>query len=791
MPNANYDQYHDDILEIQSPSFTIEQVKNIANQLYGLTGVLFPLASERDQNFRFTTKAGDQFVIKIANSAEDPAIIDMQLKALEHISIVDPELPVPKVLFSHNGLAIEQIQAENGANHSLRILTYLSGAHPKDDPTDHALHRPMGACLARLVLALRGFFHPMANYELLWDLKHTSKLRQYLPYIADANHHELVSYFLDRFDRNVLPLIPKMQAQIVHNDFVTDNILVAENDPGHIVGIIDFGDMTHTLLINDLATTIAPMLREHADPVGVAVEILAGYHELVPIEEAELRILYDLIAARLTMLNVIAAWRATIHPYNREYITGGVEETWTSLEIWRAQNPEDVTKKFFRVCGLWEMYEENSKQKEANETLQSHMSRRARLLGPHAYLFYDRPLHIVRGEGVWLYDDEGARYLDAYNNVAHVGHCHPHVVNAIAKQARRLNTSARYMHGYIIELAEQITKRMPEPLSVCMFVCTGSEANELAWQMSKVVSGNSGALITKFSYHGSAAATTQFSTETIPEEKLPSYVQTLLAPTSDSNYRKPDSGLSSALMALDEHGHQPAMLILDTAFVSDGIYTSPKGYLDSLFAKTQDAGGLCVADEVQGGFGRLGQHFWGFQFDDVIPDIVTLGKPMGNGHPLAAVVTRPEIAETLAIEMSYFSTFGGNPVSCAAGLAVLEVIEKEALQQNALEVGQFLRERLTNLQRDYPVIGEVHGSGLLLGVDIIKPDGALNPEMADHIMNHMRENGVLIGTTGQNYAILKIRPPIVFQVEHAEILLSALVKALDELLTLQAALKKA
>jgi 4-aminobutyrate aminotransferase-like enzyme/Ser/Thr protein kinase RdoA (MazF antagonist) len=791
MPNANQDIYQDDILETQSPSFTFEQVKDIANQLYGLTGNLFPLVSERDQNFRITTEAGDQFVIKIANSAEDPAIIDMQLKALEHIAIVDPKLPVPEVLFSQNGLAIEQIQAENGANHSLRVITYMSGAPPKDDPTDHALLRPMGACLARLALALRGFFHPIANYELLWDLKNTSKLRQYLPHISDANHHELVSYFLDRFDRNVLPLTPKLRAQIVHNDFVPDNILVAENDPGRIVGIIDFGDMTHTLLINDLATSIAPTLLEHADPVGVATEILAGYHELVPIEEAELRILYDLIGARLTMLNVIASWRATIHPDNRDYITGGVNETWSMLEAWRAQNPEDVTKKFFRTCDLWEMYEQSSMQKEADETLQSHLSRRARLLGPHAYLFYDRPLHIVRGEGVWLYDDEGARYLDAYNNVAHVGHCHPHVVNAITKQARRLNTSARYMHGYILELAEQITKRMPEPLSVCMFVCTGSEANELAWQLSKVVSGNDGALITKFSYHGSAAATTQFSTETIPLEKLPSYVQTLFAPTSDSNYRRPDSGLSSAIMALDKHGHQLAMLILDTAFVSDGIYTSPKGYLNTLFANTHAAGGLCVADEVQGGFGRLGQHFWGFQFDDAIPDIVTLGKPMGNGHPLAAVVTRPEIAETLANEFSYFNTFGGNPVSCAAGLAVLEVIEKEALQQNALEVGQYLRERLAILQRDYPVIGEVHGSGLLQGIDIIKPDGALNPEMADHIMNHMRENGVLIGTTGQNYATLKIRPPIVFQKEHAEILLVALIKALDELLSLQAASAKA
>jgi len=195
MSNANRDQYQDDILEIQSPSFTIEQVKDIASNLYGLTGNLSPLVSERDQNFRISTEAGVQFVIKIANSAEDPAIIDMQLKALEHIALVDPKLPVPEVLFSRSGLAVEQIQAKNGAYHSLRILSYISGAQPKDDPTDHALHHPMGACLARLALALRGFFHPKANYELLWDLKHTSKLRQYLPHITDPNHHELSATF--------------------------------------------------------------------------------------------------------------------------------------------------------------------------------------------------------------------------------------------------------------------------------------------------------------------------------------------------------------------------------------------------------------------------------------------------------------------------------------------------------------------------------------------------------------------------------------------------------------------
>jgi 4-aminobutyrate aminotransferase-like enzyme/Ser/Thr protein kinase RdoA (MazF antagonist) len=781
MPNNNHDLYYRELLESPLPSFTEDQVLSFANQRYGVTGKLSPMDSERDQNFHIRPGTGHPYIIKIANSAENTAVIDLQIKALKHIALVDPALPVPEVLLSRKGQAIEQIQAEDGRYHDVRILTYLPGAFPKDDPTDIRLNRPMGAYLGRLARALRGFFHPHANYELLWDLKHTPKLRQFLPLITNPDERELAVYFLDRFDLKVKLQIPKLRAQIVHNDLSPDNILVAENDPGRIVGIIDFGDMTHTCLVIDLATTIAPMLRGQHDPLETAAEIIAGYHEIIPLEGQELRVLYDLIAARLTMLNVIAIWRETIHPYNRAYITGGVEETWQILEAWRALNPDDVIKKFFRTCSLWEKDAMKAVQTKSVETLHSHLSRRNRLLGPCAYLSYRHPLHIVRGESVWLYDVDGARYLDAYNNVPHVGHSHPHVVNAITKQAHKLNTNTRYMHGLILELAEQITNKMPEPLSVCMFMNSGSEANELAWQMSRLASGNQGALITRFSYHGNSSATTQFSTETIPQSKLPSHIQTLFPPLSDLEFRQPDSGFSDAVKAIHKNGHQPAMLILDSAFVSDGIYSSPPGYLKMLFYKTRADGGLCVADEVQGGFGRLGEHFWGFQFDDVVPDIVSLGKPIGNGHPLAAVITRPEVAEILASERGYFSTFGGNPVSCAAGLAVFEVIEAEGLQRNALEVGQYLKKRLIGLQKDYPMMSAVHGSGLLLGVDMIKPEGTPDPELADEIMNDMRQDGVLIGTTGKDSATLKIRPPLVFQQEHADILLKSLRRALGKL----------
>ncbi|NOR90678.1 MAG: aminotransferase class III-fold pyridoxal phosphate-dependent enzyme [Anaerolineales bacterium] len=780
MSDSNGNDNQAGILDTQPPCFTNGEVLEFARDLYGLGGTISQLDSERDQNFRIDTPNGDQFVIKIANSATDPAILMIQVEALAHIAMVDPELPVPRVLYSRNKSALERIRDDDGRSHIVQILTYMPGCYPPEGTASQALFRPLGASMARLALALRGFYHPAADYELLWDLKQAATLRGYLRHVPDPDHRQLAGYFLDRFESVVLPEIPKLRSQIIHNDFAPNNLVVAEDDTGEIVGILDFGDMIHTPLVMDLAPPIAYMFRGGDDTLEIAEDIIAAYHEILPLEPLELSLMYDLIATRLTMLNVIASWRVNLFPENQEYIAGYVEGVWEKLAAWRTLDPAEVTRRFFRACGFWESEDLVPSTRVPKETRSAQLERRARLLGPTAYLFYESPLHIVRGEGVWLYDDEGNRYLDVYNNVPQVGHCHPHVVKAISQQSRMLNTSTRYLHGLILELAERITSRLPEPLSVCTFVCTGTEANELAWRMAKLVSGNDGALITEYTYHGNSDAIIGFSSEEVPLEKLPTHVATLYAPLSNTTFREPDSGLREAIKTLGERDHQPAMLIFDSGFTSDGIYTSPGGYLRTLFAETHGAGGLCVSDEVQAGFGRLGKHFWGFEFDEVVPDIVTMGKPMGNGHPLAAIVTRPEIAEALAADTGYFNTFGGNPVSCAAGLAVLDVIEVEGLQDNALVMGNYLRERLLRLRKDYPVLGEPHGAGLLLGVDVINADGSPDSDLSRRVMNHMRQNGVLIGTTGPNGNVLKIRPPIVFNQEHAELLLASLANALEK-----------
>jgi 4-aminobutyrate aminotransferase-like enzyme/Ser/Thr protein kinase RdoA (MazF antagonist) len=767
------------ILGTKPPDFSEEQVVEFARELYGLTGVISPLDSERDQNFLIKTATGDMFVIKIANQAVEEGFLRMVCKALDHISVVDPELPVPMVRLSVRNRVLEQVEELNGRKHLVQVLSYLPGREPAGKKAYKVLSKPLGECLARLGLALRGFFHPAADYELLWDLKQAAVLRDYLEHVSDPVGRTLVEHFLDRFEGEILPFIPKLRSQVIHNDFAPNNLVVAQDTPGVITGIIDFGDMIYTPLVMDLAPAIAYMFSDVVDAVDLATNVTRAYHAISPLEPLELSLLYDLVGTRLAMLNVIASWRVKLFPENEEYIAGYVDRIWEKLEAWRRLNPESVRKALFRACGYWEKEVMVPTHRAVKETRKVTMERREELLGPYAYLFYEEPLHIVRGEGVWLYDEVGNRYLDAYNNVPHVGHCHPHVVRAITAQTGTLNTSTRYLHGLILELAERITSRLPEPLRVCTFVCTGTEANELAWRMAKLYSGNDGTLITGHSYHGNSDAVIGFSSEEVPYTKLPPHVATLSAPLSNTRFRGPDSGISVALNTLEVRGFQPAMLILDTGFTSDGIFTAPDRYLQTLYDETREAGGLCVADEVQAGFGRFGEHFWGFEFDEVVPDIVTMGKPMGNGHPLAAVVTRPEIAAVIARETGYFNTFGGNPVSCAAGLAVLDVIEAEGLQENARRVGEFLKKRLAGLREDYPILGEIHGSGLLLGIDVVQEDGSPDGEEAKRIMNLMKENGVLIGRTGRFGNVLKIRPPIVFSKENGELFVEKWIKVLS------------
>ncbi len=419
---------------------------------------------------------------------------------------------------------------------------------------------------------------------------------------------------------------------------------------------------------------------------------------------------------------------------------------------------------------------------------------RDRLLGPSLSLSYEDPLHIVRGWKQHLFDAEGQAYLDCVNNVCHVGHSHPHVVDAIRRQAAVLNTNTRYLHQNLTQYAARLVATLPDPLEVCFFVNSGSEANELALRMANTFTGRGDAVVVGGGYHGNTAACIAISPYKFDGKGgsgAPEYVHTAVMPDDYRGpYRREDPDRSSryarhvadALAEAQERAGGAAAFICESFLGCGGQIELPPGYLEEAFEHARDAGAVCIADEVHVGFGRVGSHFWGFETHGVVPDIVTMGKPMGNGHPIGAVVTTREIAKAFDGGMEYFNTFGGNPVSCAAGLAVLDVIEAEGLQQNALRVGEHLKTGLTELQVRHPMIGDVRGRGLFLGIEFVNDPDTREPaaDVAVYVVGRMRDHGILLSTDGPDRNVIKIKPPLPFSKADANRVVETLDRVLQE-----------
>ena len=736
-----------------APRISLEQAVRLARELYSIEASAEPLPSERDQNFLLRTAAGERFVLKIANTQEDRRFLDLQNCTLQFLASANTALDWPKVI-----PALEGVDTAEHEGHAIRLLTWVEGKCMAEvRPHRPELLRDLGRALAATDNALDGFSHPAAHRTFHWDLRNAHVARAHLA-LLDPSRRTLVEPFLRACE---VVDFSQLRHGIVYNDANDYNVLVTE-DGSRIAALLDLGDMVYTATVCDLAIALAYAMLEKRDPIAAAGHVIAGYHAVRALTEEEVAALYPLATGRLAMSVCYAAWQSGRAPDN-EYLNISNRPAWALLEHLAALPngwPEEV---FRRACSG-----------ERRDLL----GERRQLLGPSLSISYERPLHIIRGWRQYLYDAQGREYLDCVNNVAHVGHCHPRVASAAARQAERLNTNTRYLYEELNDYLERLIETLPEPLRVAYLVCSGSEANELALRLARAHTRRRDVIVVDTAYHGNTNALVEISPYKFNGpggSGKPDYIRVVPMPdTYRGIYRGEDAGSRYARHVANAAAEAPvAALFCESALGCGGQVIPADSFLREAFAAVRASGGVCIADEVQTGFGRAGSHFWMFERHGVAPDIVTMGKPIGNGHPMGAVVTTREIADSFANGMEYFNTFGGNPVSCAVGLAVLDVIRDEELQRNALEVGDYLLDGLRQLR--HPLIGDVRGVGLFLGIELVRDRETREPAAreASELVNRMKDAGVLLSTDGPFHNVIKIKPPMVFSKSDADRVIAA------------------
>lgn len=1011
-----------DARDQERPNFTIEEAREIVKSLYGLSGDLRELPSERDQNFHVITDAGDEYVLKIAAKSELRETLEMQNSAMHHLSIAPYKISSPTIKRSINGLEIETTIGDR-TPHFVRLVSYLPGrVFAKVNPHTPELLVDFGRFVGSISKCLVGFDHSAAHREFYWDLQNASAIiRRYRGLIIEDSKRDLVDYFMNLYESLVFPKLKELKPSVIHNDANDYNVVVNQphDDDLRSFGILDFGDMVYSYTVNELAVAIAYAILDKPDPIEVAQRILSGYNVVFPLSEIELELLYPLVCTRLAMSVSIAAHQQQLEPDN-EYLGISQRLAWNALNLlreihprfasycfrsavglepcvnsqvvvdWIRKNPKKfgnplgtvidgknsiildlsvgsldiispyhlsdhqafgvlVNKKrkdaqvniaigrydeprliyagdqyatpsdekrtvhlamdlfvgsgtpvFSVYDGVIHSFQDNELQYDNGPTiviehettpdgppfyiLYSHLTRdsleelyigkrikkgqqighigeypdnggwpphlhfqlivdmldekgdlygvappskrevwlsicpnpnlilqipanvfpepylskteiiemRSRSIAQSLSISYRTPLNIVRGFMQYLYDETGREYLDLRNNVPQVGHSNPRIVMALSQQAAVLNTNTRYLHQNLTEYAKRLTAKLPKKLSVCFFVNSGSEANELALRLARTHTKQRDIIAIKGAYHGNTAELVNISSykhDGPGGEGAPPHVHVVRMPdTYRGEYRGSDAGtkyaeeILEATQKIKQNGRGLAAFIFEPLMGCGGQIVFPKGYLKEAFKFVREVGGVCITDEVQVGFGRMGDYFWGFETQGVVPDIVTMGKPIGNGHPIGAVVTTREIADSFSTGMEFFSTTGGNTVSCAVGMAVLDEIDRENLQENAREVGAYLLNGLKDLMKTHPIIGDVRGRGLFIGIELVRNHSNLEPasEETKYVVERFRDLGLLISLDGPLHNVLLVKPPLVFNKKNADRLIETLDLVLRE-----------
>lgn len=787
-------QAHALLSSIKPPCLDEGRVAAHVLEHFGFSGEWRVLGGEREQNFRLRTTDGSTYVVKIATPDEDRAGLMFQCEALEHVRRADPDLAVPRVCRTLEGGVLTDITDADGRLHPMRILSFVSGSTILDRFDRHGAHLSLadlctlGIAHGRLARALQGFRHPAVLRPMPWDIANGLVLGDWLQDFIPDEIRADIRPVLDSLANITCETLSRLRSQIIYHDFHESNVLVRDEPHLDVLGVIDFGDMIFGAVIQDVAVAVASLIHWSPDPVTAAAALVQGYQRHMPLEAADLAVLRELVLARMTLQVALVNYQEKINGRRDEQLSA-LQALYISAitRLSKISNDAFIASMTPAVVQVSPV----SPNPSPVVSMPTLLQRRESVLGK-TYTFYNEPLELVRGLGTKLYDASGREYLDCYNNVANVGHCHPYIVEVLARQAATLNTNSRYLHGEIVRLGERLSENLPSHLDTWIFVCTGSEANDLAVRMARSVTGREGVIVTENSYHGNTSVTAPLSLIDYDISDKPNWVETVPAPNVYRGQyrtggidlgRQYSDHVTNAAGRLETAGLGAAAILIDSIFDANGALVPPQDYLSQSFERARQAGALSIADEVQMGFGRSGTHMWGFQEFEAEPDFVTMGKPMGNGHPIAAVVTRREIAQEFQQRTGYFNTFGGSTVSAAVANATLDVLLGEKLQHNALVVGAYLKAALDGLAARHEIVGYVHGRGLFLGVELVTDRLSRHPAKlaARWVRERMKSLGVLVSSTGPLGNIVKIRPPMSFSRADADQCFEALEKALHEL----------
>jgi ethanolamine-phosphate phospho-lyase len=646
-----------------------------------------------------------------------------------------------------------------------RLLTFLEGKFMGDLNPSKPDYWSLGVFLADLDQELgKQSSYLIKSRKWEWDLQYLELVHKYLEDIPSGKDRNTVRFFFMQFEEIVRPHLLGLRKSFIYNDANEWNILIKENQD---MALIDFGDLTYGPLIQEVAVAITYAAYDKIDYLEWAVEVVKGYHSVIPLEEKELDLLYYLIAARLCISVCNSAHAKKTDPENT-YVSVSEENAWKMLYGWLKINPIEAENRFRLAIGFV--------RRQVTSPEES-LVYRNRYLSNILSVSYSKPIKMERAAFQYMYDTYGNTFLDAYNNIPHVGHSHPKVVEAGQRQMAKLNTNTRYLYDILPAYAEKLLAKFPPELNRVFFVNSGSAASDLAIRMAKWHTQKEGLMVMEHGYHGNTQISIDISDYKFSNPKgqgqKPYILKTNLPDTYRGLFTTNDGSAGkayakAAIQQMQAFSQPIAAFIAEPIVGCGGQVPLARGYLNALYPAVRQQGGVCISDEVQTGFGRVGDYFWGFEQYGVMPDMVVLGKPMGNGHPMGAVVCTQEIADSFEKGVEFFSSFGGNPVSCAIGLAVLDVMEEEGLQENANLVGNYYKSLLGDLQKQYDRIGDVRGSGLFLGVDLVKPGTKEeDPLLAKIIKNKLRDKFILISTDGPKDSVLKTKPPLIFTKDNA------------------------